>query len=189
MKSGARLHFSALELSGAFLLDLEPRSDERGYFARVFCEDELAQHGLQAQFVQVNTAFNPHVGTLRGMHYQESPHAEVKIIRCVRGKAFDVAVDLRPASPTFKRWVGAELDPQSGRMLYIPEGCAHGYVTLTDDTEIMYFASHRYAPSAARGIRHDDASIGINWPVPILIVSKADRDWPAVGTDFSARTE
>lgn len=173
------MRFTSLDVQGAYLIELERREDERGYFARMLCEDEFEKIGLCGRFVQANTGFNPRAGTLRGMHYQEAPHAEVKVARCTRGSVFDVAVDLRPQSPTFLKWVGLRLDAGAGNMLYIPEGCAHGYLTLEDNTELAYFTSHRYAPAAARGLRHDDPAFGINWPAPITLVSKADQAWPA----------
>lgn len=173
------MRFEALGVRGAYLIEQERREDERGYFARVFCEDEFERIGLCSRFVQANTGFNPRAGTLRGMHYQEAPAAEVKVVRCTRGSVFDVAVDLRPQSPTYLAWAGVRLDAASGSMLYVPEGCAHGYLTLEDNTELLYSTSHRYAPAAARGVRHDDPAFGINWPAPIALVSKADQAWPA----------
>ncbi len=170
--------FTRGSIEGAWLIDLERRTDERGYFARVFCADELRKQGLVDRFEQVNTGFNPQSGTLRGLHYQEAPHAEVKIARCTRGAVFDVAVDLRPASSTFRQWMGATLTADDGRMLYVPEGCAHGYFTLCPDTELVYFTSCIYAPAAARGVRYDDPAFGIPWPGSIRIVSQADRSWP-----------
>lgn len=176
------MRFSRLGVDGVFLLEMEPRRDDRGYFARMLCEDELARHGLQGRFVQVNTGYNPRAGTLRGLHYQEPPHGEVKIVRCVRGAVYDVAVDLRPESATFMRWVGAELRAESEALLYIPEGCAHGYLTLADDSELVYFASRAYAPAAARGVRYDDPAFDIHWPAAVRVISQADRNW----TDFRA---
>lgn len=178
--------FKELGVRGVYLIELERRSDERGYFARMFCEDEFAQHGLCHRFIQVNTGFNPQAGTLRGMHYQEAPHAEVKLVRCARGRVFDVALDLRPESPTYRQWAGVELSAEAANMLYVPEGCAHGYLTLEADTELAYFTSCRYAPGAARGVRFDDAAFGIQWPAPAMLVSKADREWPAFAVGGSA---
>ncbi|MCX8004029.1 MAG: dTDP-4-dehydrorhamnose 3,5-epimerase [Burkholderiaceae bacterium] len=171
--------FSELDdVAGVFLLQMEPRHDERGHFARLLCEQELERQGLQGRFVQVNSGFSPRAGTLRGLHFQQPPHAEVKIARCTRGAVFDVAVDLRPDSPTFCRWVGVELRPEVPTLLYVPEGCAHGYLTLADDTELVYFTSRPYAPEAARGVRYDDPAFGIRWPVPVRVISQADRSWP-----------
>ncbi|MBL8513004.1 MAG: dTDP-4-dehydrorhamnose 3,5-epimerase family protein, partial [Betaproteobacteria bacterium] len=157
--------------------------DERGYFSRVWCQDELSRQGLNAGLSQVNTALSALQGTLRGMHFQVAPHAEVKIARCLRGAAFDVVLDLRPDSPAFRRWFGLLLTPQSGEMLYIPEGCAHGYLTMADDTELLYFSSVPYAPAAARGVCHDDPAFGIRWPADVRVISQADRSWPAFATN------
>lgn len=180
------MHFFELGVAGTFLMRMERRHDERGYFARMLCEHELAQHGLQGRFVQVNTGFSPRTGTLRGLHYQEAPHKEIKIVRCTRGAVYDVAVDLRPESPTFRRWVGAELRAESDALLYVPQGCAHGYLTLTDDTELIYFTSCAYAPAAARGVRYDDPAFDIHWPTPVRVISQADRNWPDF--DFGGAT-
>ncbi len=175
------MRFVQLAVAGAFLLEMEPRRDERGYFARMLCEHELAQQGLQGRFVQVNTGFSPRAGTLRGLHYQEPPHGEVKVVRCVRGAVYDVAVDLRPESTTFRCWAGAELRADSDTLLYVPQGCAHGYLTLVDNTELVYFTSHAYAPASARGVRYDDPAFDIHWPAPVRVISQADRNWPDFG--------
>ena len=172
------MRFENTAVDGAFLIEPERRVDERGFFARMFCEKELADYGLVGSMCQVNTAFSPRAGTLRGVHYQEAPHAEVKIMRCVRGAVYDVVVDLRPGSPTFKRWFGTELTAGNGRMLYAPEGTAHGYLTLADDTELMYMTSRPYAPQSARGVRFDDPAFAIQWPAAASMVSKADASWP-----------
>ncbi|HJR71746.1 MAG TPA: dTDP-4-dehydrorhamnose 3,5-epimerase family protein [Gammaproteobacteria bacterium] len=172
------MKFSASPLSGCHIIELDKRVDERGYFARTWCRQELAEHGLSMEVAQVNVGVSTKTGTLRGMHYQLPPHAEIKIVRCSRGAAYDVAVDLRPDSPTFRRWYGVELTHDSGRMLYVPEGCAHGYLTLAADTELLYFTSHAYAPGAARGVRYDDPAFGIEWPAPVRVVSNADATWP-----------
>jgi dTDP-4-dehydrorhamnose 3,5-epimerase len=165
----AEMRFVQTDIQGAFLIEPERRVDERGFFARMFCEKTLADRGLVGSLCQVNTGFSPSAGTLRGLHYQEDPHAEVKIMRCVRGAAYDVVVDLRPDSPTFKRWFGAELTADNGRLLYAPEGTAHGYLTLTDDAELLYMTSRPYAPQAARGVRFDDPAFAIAWPAPVRI--------------------
>lgn len=170
--------FSPSPLVGACVIEPERRSDERGFFARIWCERELAQHQLNPGIAQVNVQFSPAAGTLRGLHFQEAPFAEVKIVRCNRGRIFDVAVDLRPTSASYRRWFGVELGADDGRMLYVPEGCAHGYLTLEPDSEVMYFTSEFYAPAAARGVRFDDPALGIEWPVPPVLVSAADRSWP-----------
>ena len=176
------MKFTEGTLPGVYLIELERRADARGWFARTWCAKELADHGLSSTIAQVNAQASPKRGTLRGLHYQEAPHAEVKIVRCTRGAIFDVAVDLRPESPTYRRWMGRELTADEGAMLYVPEGCAHGYLTLADDTEVTYFASAFYAPGSARGVRFDDPEIAIDWPVPAneLIVSERDRAAPSL---------
>jgi dTDP-4-dehydrorhamnose 3,5-epimerase len=173
------LRFLECEVEGGRLIELEPRRDERGHFARMWCEQELRAAGLEGAVSQVNVAFSPRAGTLRGLHFQRDPHAEVKIVRCVRGAVFDVMVDLRPQSPTFRRWFGAELRGDGLQMMYVPKGCAHGFLTLTDDSEVIYFASHPYAPAAATGLRYDDPAFGIRWPAEVKVISEADRSWPA----------
>lgn len=173
------MHFETIGIAGAYLITPEPRADERGHFARIHCEKELADHGLAGGICQINTGFNPKAGTLRGMHHQLAPHDEVKIMRCVRGAAFDVIIDLRPDSPTFRRWYGVELNPDRGQMLYAPAGTAHGYLTLVDDTELTYLTNKPYAAAAARGVHHADPAFGVVWPAEIRIVSQADRTWPA----------
>jgi dTDP-4-dehydrorhamnose 3,5-epimerase len=170
--------FTETDIAGAYLLALEKRVDERGYFARVWCQEELRAHQLNAALNQINTGFSPRAGTLRGLHYQAAPHQEVKIVRCLRGSVFDVIVDLRPTSATFQRWAGFTLSAESAESLYVPEGCAHGYLTLSADTELMYFASVAYAPAAARGVRFDDPAFQIRWPRAIEVMSEADRTWP-----------
>jgi dTDP-4-dehydrorhamnose 3,5-epimerase len=172
------MNFEPTTIDGVHLVTPQPRRDERGHFARIYCQQELARRGLAATVSQANTAFNPRAGTLRGMHFQAAPHAEVKIVRCVRGAVFDVIVDLRPRSPTYRAWFGAELSADNGCMLYAPEGTAHGYLTLVDDTELMYFTSRAYAPEAASGVHHADPALGIRWPAPIHLVSQADQAWP-----------
>lgn len=176
------MRFEPTEVEGAVLIGLDKRSDERGWFARIWCADELRAQGLHPGVAQINSGFSPRSGTLRGLHYQEAPHAEVKIARCLRGAAFDVVVDLRQQSPTFRRWAGFTLDPENGLALYVPEGCAHGYLTLEPDTELLYLTSALYAPTAARGVRYDDPAFGIAWPDTVEIVSDADRTWPLLET-------
>lgn len=172
------MRFIPCSVDGVHLLEIERREDDRGYFGRLWCEQELRDRGLDPRLAQVNVQMSPRAGTLRGLHYQIDPHAEVKIVRCNRGRIFDVAVDLRPTSRTFRRWYGLELHAGDGRMLYLPEGCAHGYLTLEPDTEVMYFTSRSYAPASARGVRYDDPSLDIRWPAEPLVVSAADRGWP-----------
>lgn len=145
---------------------------------RVWCDREFADHGISFSPAQANMAYSVQKGTVRGMHYQEPPALEAKLVRCTRGSMFDVAVDLRPDSPTHGKWYGIELSAQNGRMLYVPEMCAHGYQTLEDDTEMHYMTSAFYTPAAVRGVRFDDPYFGIEWPLPVTSVSKQDRSWP-----------
>jgi dTDP-4-dehydrorhamnose 3,5-epimerase len=171
--------FTKTKIPGVFVIELEPRRDERGFFARQWCADEFTRAGLDPRVAQINTARSVSAGTLRGMHYQEAPHAEGKLVRCTRGAVFDVAVDLRADSATFCQWFGIELDDESGRMLYIPEGCGHGYLTLAPNTDLGYQASVPYAPGSARGVRHDDPAFDIVWPAPIKVISAQDQNWPS----------
>lgn len=171
--------FKEIDLKGAYLIRPEPISDERGFFARVWCRQAFRDHGLVDDFVQCNTAFNRSRGTLRGMHFQRNPHREVKLVRCTMGSVFDVIVDLRPASPTYKQWAGFELSAENHAMLYVPKGFAHGYLTLTDNSEVFYQVSTAYAPQSEGGVRWDDTAFGIQWPdVAPLIISEKDRRWP-----------
>lgn len=173
------MRFAETELAGAWIVDLERREDERGFFARAWCEQEFAEHGLDTRVSQCNLSFNEHRGTLRGLHYQVAPHAEVKLVRCTRGAVYDVIVDLRPDSETYTRWIGVELSEDNRRLLYVPEGFAHGYVTLADATETYYQVSVPYAPGAERGARWDDPAFGIDWPqTEGLVMSEKDRTWP-----------
>ncbi len=171
--------FTPTPLEGAYQIEPERRGDERGYFARVWCAQEFAEHGLSTELLQVNVGFSSRKGTLRGMHYQSAPEQEVKLVRCTRGAVYDVMVDLRPASPTHGRWYAAELTPDNGRMLYVPEGFAHGYQTLVDSSEISYQTSRPYAPRCATGVAFDDPAFSIDWPMPPTVISDADRNWPA----------
>ncbi|MBR9808879.1 MAG: dTDP-4-dehydrorhamnose 3,5-epimerase [Alphaproteobacteria bacterium] len=169
--------FQKTELLGAFLIKLEARGDARGMFARTFCVNEFAAHGLETRFVNQNMSVSAEQGTLRGMHCQIEPAAEVKVIRCVRGAIFDVIVDIRPDSPTYLKWQGFELTDQNKDQLYIPKGFLHGFQTLQDDTEVSYLVSEFYAPEAERGARHDDPAFGIEWPVPVTVLSDKDASW------------
>ncbi len=171
--------FTETELPGAYTIDIDPREDERGFFARAWCAEEFAQYDLVTRVAQSNVSYNARRGTLRGMHYQVPPHAEVKIVRCTRGAIYDVIVDLRPESSTRRRWIGVELSADNRRMLYVPEGFAHGFQTLEDDTEAFYQVSEFYAPGAERGLRWNDPALGIEWPLPDdPIVSEKDHTWP-----------
>jgi len=178
------MRFVATRLQDAVLIEIEKRTDERGFFARTFCETEFAAAGLESRLVQANASGNPRAGTLRGLHYQLAPHAEVKLVRCTRGAIHDVIVDLRPGSGTYLQWQGFELDAASGAMLYVPKGFAHGYQTLVDETEVSYQVSHAYTPGAEAGIRYDDPAFSISWPLTPSVISSKDLGWPAV--DFAA---
>lgn len=163
---------------GARTIELERREDDRGFFARLWCRDEFARAGLVSEFAQINTGVSRRSGTLRGMHFQVAPHLEVKVVRCVRGAVFDVVIDLRPDSSTFRQWMGLTLTETNGLAVYVPEGCAHGYLTLADEAEVTYLASVPYAPGSARGVRFDDPAFAIEWPAKVEVVSVADRSWP-----------
>jgi dTDP-4-dehydrorhamnose 3,5-epimerase len=170
--------FTKTALAGATIIDVERREDARGYFGRTYCEREFQAHGLPARMVQANVSLTHHAGTLRGMHYQLAPHAEDKLVRCVRGAIWDVIVDIRPESPTYCQWTGVELSESSQRMLLVPKGFAHGFVTLTDDAMVNYQVSEFYASGSEGGARHDDPAFAIKWPVPVLSMSDRDRSWP-----------
>jgi dTDP-4-dehydrorhamnose 3,5-epimerase len=167
-------------LPGVHLIYLERIEDERGSFARSFCQREFAEHGLEPVVAQCNISHNRLAGTLRGLHYQLSPAAEAKLVRCTRGAIFDVAVDLRPSSPFFGHWYGADLSAANDTMLYIPKGFGHGFQTLVDDTEIAYQMSEFYVPGLAGGVCYDDPAIGILWPLPVSVISDRDRQQPPV---------
>jgi len=165
-------------LTGAFIIEPERLEDERGFFARSWCEREAAAYGLQPKWVQCNISFNKQKATLRGMHYQSAPFEEAKLVRCTMGAIYDVIIDLRPDSSTRRQWVAVELSAENRRMLYIPEGFAHGFLTLADNTEIFYQMSEFYAPAYARGLRWNDPSLAIEWPTEIRVISDQDRDYP-----------
>ncbi len=170
--------FHAAGLSGAVVVDIEPLEDERGYFARAWCQREFASNGLTTQWVQSNLSGNKRKGTLRGLHYQIAPHEEVKLVRCIAGSIFDVLVDLRPDSPTYLRHVAVELSAYNRRAVYIPKGIAHGFQTLEDDTEVLYLMSEFYAPECARGVRWDDPLFKISWPTDSRTISARDASYP-----------
>ncbi|MGH8588706.1 MAG: dTDP-4-dehydrorhamnose 3,5-epimerase family protein [Gammaproteobacteria bacterium] len=170
--------FSELSIAGAYRIDVERRSDERGFFARAWDRDELAAHGLTGEMHQANIGFSHAAGTFRGLHLQRPPHAEAKLVRCTAGQVFDVMADVRPDSPTKGRWEGVVLDAGTHRMVYVPEGVAHGYLSLVPDTEVFYLTSRPYAPDFAYGIRHDDPGFNIELPRPVYVISDADRSWP-----------
>lgn len=170
--------FTETRVRGAYAIDLERRIDERGFFARTWCQDEFRAHGLIARLAQINVSHNACRGTLRGMHYQQPPHEEVKVVSCTQGAIYDVVVDLRRDSPTYLAWDAVELTAENGRMLYVPAGCAHGFQTLTDDAQLLYLMSEFHSPAQARGVRHDDPALSIAWPLPVTCISDADRRWP-----------
>ena len=169
--------FTETAVDGAWLVAAEPVEDSRGFFARTWCEREFGSRGLADRWAQCSISFNHKRGTLRGLHYQRAPHAEAKLVRCTMGALYDVVVDLRPQSPSFKKHVGVELSATNRMMLYVPEGCAHGYQTLQDGTEIFYQISAFYAPDHAAGVRWDDPAFGISWPCPDPILSERDRGY------------
>jgi dTDP-4-dehydrorhamnose 3,5-epimerase len=165
-------------LQEAMLIDLERRTDSRGYFARTMCQTEFKENGLVWNFVQSNLSYNRSKGTLRGMHFQEEPFGEVKLVQCVRGAIYDVIVDRRPASSTFMNWEGFELTEENGRSLYVPVGFAHGYLTLVDDAAVSYQVSTPYTPRAEFGFRYDDPTLSIKWPLTVSYISDKDASWP-----------
>jgi dTDP-4-dehydrorhamnose 3,5-epimerase len=179
--------FTPTRLRGAYLIDIERHADERGFLARTFCEREFADNGLPMRIMQSSTIHSPRRDTLRGLHYQEAPHREIKLVRCTRGSIFLVMVDLRPGSTTRNDWLGVELTAQNARMAYVPQGFAQGYQTLEDDTEVHYQMSHHYVPDAARGVRWDDPAFAIEWPAAReRIISERDRAWPIARLSSSA---
>ena len=170
--------FTETKLAGAFVIELERHTDERGFFARTFCQQEFEAHGLKAEVAQCNVSFNKRKGTLRGMHYQAAPFAEAKLVRCTAGSIYDVIIDLRLASSTFKRHFAVELSAENRRMLYIPEDFAHGFQTLEDDTEVFYQMAQRYSAEHARGVRWNDPAFGIEWPKGERIIIERDQNYP-----------
>lgn len=175
------MHFAETRIPGVFVVELEPRGDDRGFFARAFCADEFAAHGLVGEVVQMNVATNTHAGTTRGLHYQDDSAPEAKVFRCVRGETFNVAVDARKGSPTFGDWFGVHLSADNRLGLYIPPLFAAGYQALTDGAEVLYTVSSAYEPAAERGLRQDDPAIGIVWPMERTVVSDKDRGWRLLG--------
>ena len=180
------MEFTETTLRGSFLVGFNKIVDHRGFFARGWCRDEFASHGLNPNMAQLNIGFSHKKGTLRGLHYQDPPHQEAKFVRCTRGALFDVIVDLRPGSPTRGQWFGAELTDGNARMIYAPEGFAHGYQTLTDDTEMYYLTSAPYAAAAAHGVRYNEPAFGIAWPLPVAVISDVDASWPDYVADTGA---
>jgi dTDP-4-dehydrorhamnose 3,5-epimerase len=176
------MKFHTTTLNDAVLIDLERRGDDRGFFARTFCVDEFAANGLPTEFVQQNTSYSANKGTLRGMHFQTAPHGEDKLIRCLRGAIVDIIIDLRPDSPTYKKWEAFELDDVNKRQLLVPRGFGHGFQTVSDHVEVTYLVTAKYTPSAEGGVRWNDPAFGITWPLEPTDVSDKDRNWP----DYSA---
>lgn len=175
------MNFIETGIEDLYIVELNKIGDERGFFARAWCEKEFADKNLTSRMVQANTSYSKEKGTLRGLHYQVSPHKEAKLMRCIKGAIFDVAVDLRPDSKTYKKWFGIELTESNRKMLFIPEGCAHGYQTLSEDAEVFYMSSAFYAPEAERGVCWDDPAIGIEWPiVDNLNITDKDKNWAEI---------
>ncbi len=170
--------FTETGLKGAFFIDIEKREDHRGFFARTWCRKEFEEHGLTVHPAQANVSFSRHKGTLRGMHYQVAPFEESKLLRCTRGAIYDVIIDLRPDSPTYRKWIGVELTSDNYRMIYVPEKFAHGFQSLEDDSEVVYQVTQFYAPGSERGIRWNDPAFDIRWPMEVQVISDKDRDWP-----------
>ena len=174
--------FHQTPLEGAFVIDLDLKEDDRGFFARTFCQEEFKEHGLTPRVAQANVSYNKGEGTLRGMHYQIAPACETKLVRCTKGAVYDVIIDLRPDSPTYKQHIGVELTESNRRALYVPQMFAHGYQTLTDDAEVMYQVSEFYTPNCERGARYNDPAFGIEWPHEVAVISEKDANWPLMET-------
>ena len=172
--------FNASSVSGVYVIETELVADERGSFSRLWCRREFESLGLSVEIAQMSVSINTHAGTLRGLHFQAAPHAEAKLIRCSAGSIYDVVVDLRPESPTYLQWAAENLSAVNRRMMYVPEGCAHGFQTLDDATQVVYSISEFYAPEAARGVRYDDPALGIMWPLPVTAISERDLAWEKI---------
>lgn len=181
------MKFETTPIAGVAIIDLELREDDRGFFARSFCQDEFAEHGLLPDVLQCNISYNYAAGTLRGMHYQLPPATEAKLVRCIAGAIVDQIVDLRPDSPTYLQHVSVELSAKNRRALYVPPMFGHGYQTLVPDTEVMYQVSERYTPGQERGLRHDDPALGLSWPLPVDKISEKDATWPLLEVAGVAR--
>lgn len=171
--------FQETKLPGVFEIQVEAQTDERGFFARTWCQKEFEAHGLDIKVVQCSVSFNIGKGTLRGMHYQAAPHAETKLVRCTRGAIFDVVIDLRPQSPQFKSYFAAVLTAEKHNMIYVPKGCAHGFLTLEAETEVFYQISEFHNPESARGVRFDDPAFQVSWPEKVQVISERDRNYPS----------
>lgn len=176
--------FSPAPLAGSYLVDLTPFTDQRGWFARFYCKEEFAQIGHDKEWLQLNHSFTTHQGTIRGMHFQVHPYREIKLVRCIAGAVYDVIVDLRQGSPTFLQWFGVELSAANKKMIYIPEGFAHGFQALTDNCELIYHHSALYTPGAEAGIRHNDPMLHIQWPQPVTVLSDRDAGYPLLDENF-----
>lgn len=170
--------FSETQLKGAYIIEIEKLEDNRGFFARSWCQKEFEAHGLNPRIVQANVSYNKRKGTLRGMHYQKTPYEETKLVRCTKGAIYDVIIDLRPTSTTYGQWIGVELTKDNYKMLYVPENFAHGFQTLEDDSEAIYQVSQFYTPGAESGIRWDDPAFNIDWPIGVQVISDKDKSWP-----------
>ncbi len=170
--------FTETKLKGAFILEVKKIEDERGFFGRSWCQKEVEAYGLNTRVVQANVSYNKKKGTLRGMHYQAAPYEENKLVRCTRGAIYDVIIDLRPGSPTYKQWIGVELTEENYKMLYVPEGFAHGFITLRDNTELNYLLTEYYTPGAERGVRWNDPAFNIEWPISAEVISEKDQKHP-----------
>jgi dTDP-4-dehydrorhamnose 3,5-epimerase len=178
------MKFTATPLSGAFVVDVQPFTDDRGWFARVYCKREFESIGPGKEWVQMNHSVSYRKGTLRGMHFQHPPYREIKLVRCITGAVYDVILDLRAGSPTYGRWFGAELSATNNRMLYIPEGFAHGFQTLEDNSALLYHHSEYFTPGAEGGIRYDDPAFAIQWPLAVTVISARDAGHPFVDNNF-----
>lgn len=176
--------FLKTKLPGSYIVELEPYSDERGWFARTYCKNEFAAIGHNSEWVQLNHSFTKDMGSVRGMHFQPPPHGEIKLVRCIAGAVFDVIVDIRQHSPAFLKWFGTELSAVNKKMMYIPEGFAHGFQTLSDDAELIYHHSQFYTPGVEGGLRYDDPAIGIEWPLTAMNVSARDQQHPLLDENF-----
>ncbi len=172
------MKFAETKLKGAYILELEKLEDERGFLARTYCENEFKNSGISFSPVQTNLSFNQHKHTLRGMHHQAPPFEEAKLVQCIRGAIYDVIIDIRPESPTVNEWVGVELSDENRKMIFIPKGFAHGFLTLEDETEVSYLMSEFYKPGADRGIRWNDPAFNIDWPAEVAVISEKDKNWP-----------
>ena len=174
------MRFTETTIGGVWIVEPVPHADSRGSFARTFCAEEFGEHGLATEFVQHSVSHSVYKHTLRGMHFQTAPHAEDKLVSCIQGAIWDVAVDLRPYSPTYLQWTAALLSPETRRQLYIPKGCAHGFQSLSDDSVVFYLISTPYDPASSTGVAYDDPALAIDWPAAPTVMSEKDRNWPAI---------